>query len=166
MGENQHLAKLIDRFMDAEKVTAGIGVWQAHGNDGEHRIVWPLLVNDEASGHELKVCYHVGRKPLHFSLGVYCPRPIWRLDFDDLKGHTNGFGCPDGLPQTMEGPHVHRWIYNRKLCTANSLPTRLFYAAPLPANIRSFENAFRWACAELKIQFAEVPVPPKPMLIL
>jgi len=162
MGEDVHLASLIDIFMAADKTAAGVGVWQAHDFTVEQRISWPLLVGGESSGYELQVCYHVGRKPLHFSIGVYSPKVIRRMDYDETGGHTNPLGGPNGTPLTVEGSHVHRWTDNRHLCTATSLPVRLRFAVALPSNLKSFENAFRWACGELKIQTPDVPSLPKP----
>jgi hypothetical protein len=94
-------------------------------------------------------------------------RAIWRMDFDPTETHLNP-RTPrrretDPPRSLISGPHYHAWEDNRRFATMTSLPPKLRNARILPERLRSFDEAFRWFCAEtnIAVSYDDIPELPK-----
>jgi hypothetical protein len=76
---------------------------------------------------------------------------IWRVCLKDEE-HPNSFNRPADMPAMIYGPHHHSWPDNRRFARANRLPPNLENARPLPAEVRTFDQAFAWFLDVLGIE--------------
>jgi hypothetical protein len=154
---------LVDKLLASPKQPVGQAFWIDDHREGDQRLLYPLLVEGEISDATLTIIAFPRIKGLQFRLVLSYGRAIWRLDFVDFEEHFNSFNKPDDLelgPFTC--PHYHAWIDNRRFATRTTLPVRLENARILDANLKSFDNTFRWFCGQTKIDIAELGVPTLP----
>lgn len=154
---------LVDALLASDKQLAGIGEWRTDMN-GAHRYVRAVEYRGEIAA-ELCVKSYPRQPQLSFRLILYMMDiAIWRLDYtQDDKPHFNSHDKPlDLVLGPIQGPHYHAWGDNRRFATAHSLPKRLFNARILSEKLRSFDNAFRWFCAETRVFVANEDVPELP----
>jgi hypothetical protein len=131
--------------------------------EGDQRLLLPLLVEGEVSDATLTVIAYPRVRELQFRLVLSFGRAIWRLDYADFEEHYNSFNKPDDLvlgPFTC--PHYHAWEDNRRFATRVSLPERLENARILDANLKTYDNTFRWFCGQTKIDISNFGVPDLP----
>lgn len=162
MAQRPDLRAAIDGYMAADKMLAGSGRWQIDFGDHCRRWTRATEVNGELTGIALEVKAYPRKDELEFRVLLNAARCIWRLDFAD-DGHVNPLTAPERGGIVINGPHYHSWSDNRRYAKPNSLPQKLHVARILPINIRSFDAAFRWFCAETKVfvETADIPVLPK-----
>jgi hypothetical protein len=158
---------LIDALLLGEKALIGYGMWQQGNREGCHQ--WSRAVEflGEISGARLEVKAYLHHESLKFRILLNEQRCIWRLDFAN-DDHTNPLTSPETPGQPITGPHYHSWADNRRFATSVALPRRLRIARLLPADIRTFEAAFRWFCSEVRISIkaTEVPMLPERNVLL
>jgi hypothetical protein len=115
-------------------------------------MVIPLLIEGEVSDATMTVICFPREHQLRFRIVLSYVRAIWRLDYTFDETHVNSANRSDDLPLgPIKGPHYHAWLDNRRFARSNSLPLKLHNARLLPANVRTFANAFRWFCGETGI---------------
>lgn len=110
---------------------------------------------------------------LEFHINIVYGYTISRLDFLEVDRHHNHkvkrVSTPYGIMLGwIFGSHFHRWADNSVLAGVHAGPKELEFAVPLPGNVRSFESAFRFFCADSKILVAanEMPtLPPRDTLL-
>ena len=166
---DDHVANLVDRFLRTEKHPQGRPLWR-EGNPGDMRIRWPLLVGTSVSEAFLNLVTYPNSPELRFTIGLNFRHQIARIDFvPEYDWHANP---PDQVwrlgSAQIHGPHYHAWADNRYLATASALPRELACARPLPAQIRRWEQAFRWFCGEVGILLDEEQIiepPPRSSLL-
>jgi len=164
-----HVANPVDRLLLAEKRLQGRGQWR-EANPGAMRIRWPLLVGTSIFDALLHLMYWLNSAELRFSIGLNYRVQIARLDFvPNHEWHDNPIGRARMLGGArIRGPHYHAWTDNRHLSTASALSRELTCARQLPAQIRRWDQAFRWFCGEVGIVLDETPViepPPRSTLL-
>lgn len=160
---------LIRTFLTAHKSLAGSGTWQIEQNEKVLRWSRPVAVEGEISGFSLIARAYPNVNSVTFRLILSHERAIWRLDFSDNETHVNSLNKPADAPGgIIRGPHYHAWPDNERFASANSLPKKLHNARMLPSNIRTFENAFRWFCAQVSIGIftSDIPEFPKRTTLL
>jgi hypothetical protein len=152
---------LIDALLRGEKALVGYGMWQPGNRDGCYQ--WSSAVEflGEISGARVEVKAYTNHDELKFRILLNEQRCIWRLDFAN-DDHTNPLTAPEAPAQAIAGPHYHPWADNRRYATMVSLPRRLRNARILPADIRTFDAAFRWFCSEVRISIKATDVPKLP----
>ena len=76
-----------------------------------------------------------------------------RLEYWALAAHMNTPPVPDGVPPFLvNGHHCHGWADNRGFFSPRVSNDGRSFARPLPGNVQSFSNAFRWLCGEYNIE--------------
>lgn len=159
------VADLVDKLLVADKELIGSPVFGVGNRSGERRLVWPVLVSGESTNCTLCVTAYPGDHELRFTITLnFRDVNIWRLDHESpLRCEINPFRT--GHPYSGEricGPHCHPWSLNRGEATPKTIPDPLPWRAPLPQNVRGWENAFRWFLGETNIaQPGRVPDLPK-----
>lgn len=150
-----HIAYLIDRFLEAEKWLQGIPRWVQPDSSQEWRVRWPLLVGDSISEGFLCLTAYPHLSELRFSITLCYRSCVERLDFiPEYEWHDNPADRGRLLGEyRVWGPHHHAWDDNLHLATAATLPRELTCARKLPKQIRRWEQAFRWFCDRANIRF-------------
>ena len=98
-----------------------------------------------------------------FRIVLIYQKAVWRLDYVKNEAHVNSLNRPPELPSgPIDEPHYHSWIDNRRFAGRATLPSLLKNANVLPANVRSFDSAFRWFCGQTNITVASLDVPGLP----
>lgn len=126
-------------------------------------IRWPLLVGTSISDAFLNLMYWPNSPEPKFGIGLNYRVQIARLDFaPNHEWHDNPINRARLLGGArIYGPHYHSWEDNRHLATAAALSRELTCARQLPAQIKRWDQAFRWFCGEVGIVIeAEVVEPP------
>jgi hypothetical protein len=164
-----HVADLVDRLLRADKRLQGRPDWR-EGNPGAMRIRWPLLVGTSISDAFLHLMHWPNSAEARFSIGLNYRVQIARLDFvPPHEWHDNPLDRARFLGGArIRGPHYHSWQDNRHLATAAALSRELTCARQLPAQIRRWDQAFRWFCGEVGIVLGDDPViepPPRSSLL-
>lgn len=155
---------VVDAFFKKGKILAGTGQWRPELNENSVRCVYPIEVEGEIFGLDLTIKAYPRAKVPKFRLILTYGKAIWRLDYADDDPHINSHNRPPDLPLgPIVGPHFHSWEDNRRFATSVALPSRLRNARPLPENVRSFENAFRWFCGltGISVGSQDMPMLPK-----
>ena len=146
------IVRLIDDFVAAEKTLSGRPDWEAVGQRGEQRLVWPLAVDGLSTGIDLELNAYPNIRDLRFRVMLRRTRCFARLDFVHDESHVNPRGLPNTYPKGLFAePHIHHWKDNLQYSTHHQLPDRLPVAMVLPANVRNFDAAVRWFCGEYNI---------------
>lgn len=157
------LRLVVDKLLQAQKKPVGVANWKEDHREGVHRILYPLLVEGEISDATLLIMAYPRVRVPQFRINLLYGKAIWRLDYNHFEEHYNSFNRPDDLelgPFTC--PHYHSWEDNRRFATRAALPERLENARRLDANLKSFDNTFRWFCGRTAIDIAELGVPSLP----
>jgi len=130
----------------------------------EDRCNWAVMLNGEVASAVVINAFHTEKQPSFGLVLVYFDRPVWRIDYRLEQTHTNSFLRGNGLPALVFGPHYHSWEDNEHLATTiGGIPDKLKIAAPLPSNVRGYENCFRWFCDCVKIDISGQDIPPLPI---
>tara|TARA_R110002110_G_scaffold333142_1_gene544021 strand:+ start:445 stop:984 length:540 start_codon:yes stop_codon:yes gene_type:complete len=164
VGQFDRIADAVDAFLNSSKSLAGTAEWREGNGGHDFRASYVVLVNGEHVGAALDLTAYpnlaTDRNDCRFTISLNCPHPIWRIDFEPLhKGHSNPLDRFNELGEgTLFGPHYHAWQDNRHLATKRSLPKELPCARSLPAQIRKWEQAFRWFCGQTGITLPAGPV--------
>lgn len=167
MTPRRDVRAVVDDLLAVEKIPVGIAAWAPSSRDGDLRLKQPLLIGQSISDATLTLIAYPRSPSLRFRVVLSYQRAISRLDFVDDDHHINSQNRPSHLPPgPINEPHYHSWRDNRRFATANHLPERLLNASVLPKNIRTFESAYRWFCAEANIRVREVPELPIPDTLL
>ena len=150
---HRSVSRLVDDLIAAEKEIGGHPDWQHTEYDPtELRMLMPLLIDGVSSGAQIEVKSYPSITPMKFRLMLIMEKCIFRIDFVVDETHTNSLDRPSDLYITMiRGPHYHSWYDNKRFCTQSTLPDRLKNARVVPADLRTFDNVFRWFCGELNI---------------
>jgi hypothetical protein len=158
---------IIDGYLNARKYLVGVPAWIEDQDKGIWLWSRPLEINGEQPGINLIVKSYPSEKPTKFRIILTAPKCIWRLDIAN-DAHLNPLSAPHNPGIFIDKPHYHSWSDNRGFATANSLPNKLKNARVLDENLRSFDNAFRWFCAQIGVVIvtAEIPALPKPGKLL
>lgn len=152
MAPRRDIREIVDQLLGIEKHLTGKPEWTDSAREGDKRMLYTLLVAGEISDATLTIISYPRLSKLSFRLVLSFGVAIWRVDFVHDEIHVNSPDRPaDLLSGPFEQPHYHSWVDNRRFATTQKLPERLRNARILPANIRTFENAFRWFCGETKI---------------
>lgn len=163
MAASSDIRLLVDALLATDKQPIGQAVWVAEHREGDQRLLYPLLVDGEVSDATLTLIAYPRNPSLRFRLVLSYGRAIWRLDFTDDEEHYNSFNRPSDLELgPFQVPHYHAWPDNRRFATATSLPDRLENARILDANLRTFDNTFRWFCGQTRIDISDSGVPSLP----
>jgi hypothetical protein len=164
-----HVADTIDRLLAAPKALRGRPAWRNWEQHSEARIIWPILIGGEISDAEYVLTAYPRSKPVGFRLMITARANVFRVDFDCEQSHTNSFDRPPDLYEHVVGPrHYHAWADNRHFATAQTLPKLLLNARPLPARVRTFDQAQRWFCGQTNISLEPdqiVDLPPSDLLL-
>lgn len=161
---------LIDAFMAAKKSMVGEASWNKgprYETEGQQRYLQTLQINGETSPVKLLVDKYPFQFGLKFSIGFVCQVEIVRLDYGKLVHHVNHDRLPQGVPfGRIDGPHIHSWLPNRSLFSLNHFPDELYWAVPIPQNVKGFPNTFRWICGEHNVECGrEIPDLPGDLLL-
>lgn len=160
---------LVDQFLGIEKDVEGDPRWAQYDGSGEFRLRMPLSHKGQSLRGSLEIQAYPDAPEKGFSIGLYVPQCVWRLDHRDHAVHTNPPGFEPQLGNPIHGPHVHRWTDNRAAATSRTLPDRLPCATPFDQpRTRQFDQILRWACAELNIAqgpLGMIELPPKTRLL-
>jgi hypothetical protein len=161
------IRQIVDRLLAAQKTLVGEADFR--GLDGDNRKQrWrkPCAVAGEVTPLELEVQAYPDSMTPKFRIILIYQKAICRLDFANNEGHINHMNRPSDLePGPIDEPHFHAWEDNRRFSTKTSLPTNLANARRLPANVRSFDSAFRWFCGQTHIIVASLEVPALPQRV-
>ena len=156
-------------MLAASKTLAGVADWRTRFGEEKSRWRKPCVLQGEVTQFELEVQAYPMCDYLKFRIMLIFGKVVWRLDFSNTDGHVNSLNRPSELPPgPIYEPHYHSWADNRRFATKVSLPGELENANVLPANVRSFESAFRWFCGETNIvvpSFELPQLPPRARLI-
>jgi hypothetical protein len=159
------IREIVDRLLDAEKALAGEGRWTSD-REGQHRFTRAIECEGEITAAELVIKAYPRRPQPCFRILLTMTRAIWRLDFVLTETHLNPrlprrkeTDPPTGL---VKGPHYHAWADNRRFATTSSLPHKLRNARIVPERVRSYDQAFRWFCAETNIEIGYDDIPDLP----
>lgn len=158
---NPDVRRLMDAMLEADKTLSGTNFWKPDEDGDAQRWIGVIEVAGELPGVTLVVKAYPRAPTLKFRIMLNSGKCIWRLDYDH-DGHMNSLKSPAHAGLLLEGPHYHSWADNRRLATANSLPSRLRNARLLPQGIKSFNSAFRWFVQETKIQISTIDTPDLP----
>ncbi len=154
---------MVDRVIAVEKKPVGVATWIDEHREGDKRLRYPLLIEGEVSDATLTIIAYPWHRALRFRLVLSYTRAIWRVDYTDDEVHVNSFDKPDDvLLGPFSDPHYHAWQDNRRFASAAMLPDRLENARLLDANLKTFDNAFRWFCGQTTIDITELGVPSLP----
>lgn len=155
--------QVVDAMLAAPKTLAGVADWRTHYGETKARWRKPCLFQGEVTQFEVEVQAYPLSEDLKFRIILIFGKVIWRLDFCNTDGHVNSLNRPTELPPgPIHDPHYHAWVDNRRFATKVSLPSELDNANILPANVRSFESAFRWFCGETNIVVPTLEMPQLP----
>ncbi len=88
---------LVDKVLSATKKPIGRAEWVDEHREGDHRLLYPLLVEGEVSDARLTIIAYPRVRELQFRLILSYGRAIWRLDFSNDETHVNSFNRPDDL---------------------------------------------------------------------
>lgn len=142
--------------------------WQEGRSSGEGALTlkFPIEINGEQDvRHKLALTAYPNDEDLRFHIALIFQFAIFRLDFHSSAQHGNidAVRLRLPLPGTVSGPHYHPWDYNKRLIRNVSEAFKLTIAVPLDENIRQFDSALRWFCAETNIELAnhEIQLPPR-----
>jgi hypothetical protein len=173
--KHDDVREAVDTLLSYPKSLAGTAEWRGGTRDGQWRASYALQIEGEHVDASVDLSAYpmipVGFDgEVRFTIGLCCPRCIWRIDFvDKVDGHTNPPGSPAFLDEpTVKGPHYHAWEDNRHLARKTSIPKRLDCARSLPPQTRKWEQAYRWFCQQTNILLPQGPVielPPKDGLL-
>lgn len=145
----------VDAFLAAPKIALRADEpmdWSLGRDAGELRVSLPLEVSGEAAGQTLMVQFYPTYPLLMFRLSVNFEPVVCRLDFELDGTHGNNLAEPrENLPPVIHGPHYHAWPLNRRLVTSSRAPLKLKNALPLQTQIRQFDAALRFFCADNNI---------------
>jgi hypothetical protein len=153
----------LDAFMAAQKRIVNPHVqtvWVPHHIAGEKIMSWLLEIGGEIHPHAriAVTASLIPRDAMFFRLQVLCPMALCRLDHTD-EFHPNPLTCDvPGLPNSVEGLHLHPWVPNRRYFEVppHSGAVELRIAVPFEEPVQSFGNALRWFCNQARIE----PLPP------
>jgi hypothetical protein len=127
-----------------------------------------LTINSESIELSLLiVCFPNELKP-KFTIMLIGEKCVVRLNYGEDCSHNNhpikGIITPLGIEYgEIEGSNYHSWQDNRHLASPIKYPNELEFARQLPLNIQSFENCFRWFCAENNVIIAGEKIPELPL---
>lgn len=164
MARQPDVRQIVDRLLAADKTLVGEARFQPlQGQQRQQRWRKPCAIQGEVTPVELEVQAYPESPTLKFRIILLYQKSVWRLDFATNEGHLNHLNRPTDLePGPIDEPHYHAWSDNRRFATKTSLPTNLANARRLPANVRTFENAFRWFCGETHITVPALELPSLP----
>jgi hypothetical protein len=146
------IAELIDDLLAAEKTIAGDPDWRIGPYDGEDRLVMPLRIRGVSTGSDLMISAYPYLGNSKFRIMVCAEKCVWRIDHVFDEPHVNSFSRPSDLDEySFNEPHYHAWSDNRRFCTHQSLPDRLYNARIMPPDVRSFDSSLRWFCGKTNI---------------
>lgn len=159
------IRQIVDGLLEAEKHLAGEGEWQ-DDREGVRRFTRAVEREGEITPLEMVLKAYPRRAQPCFRILLTMGRAVWRVDFDAKETHWNPrlprrkeVDPPQGM---IKGPHYHAWADNRRFATMGSLPQKLRNARFIPERIRSYEQAFRWFCAETSIDIGHDDIPELP----
>lgn len=159
----QDIRKTVDALLAAQKTLLGVGEWKPANDGRDFRFVRRVAINGADCGMSLTVKSVPPSVTDEFRFILEYGLNVFRLDYFSYEVHNNqSCGPSDIRVGLVEGPHYHAWSDNRRLCTRLSLAKNMKYARSLPANIRGFDNAFRWFCGETRITLGAGDVPDLP----
>jgi len=154
---NVALVAAIQAFVDSPKNPIGVEMpqqWQLgrEGDVGEYAIKIPLEISGQIGEQRLIVLAYPNIEPLAFRILITFEPAICRLDYEHGVIHTNTqANAQEDVPAIVKGPHYHPWLLNKRFFTTASAPIKLHNAVELQTEIRSFDSALRWFCAENNI---------------
>ena len=158
------IRQLVDGLIEAEKQLAGEGEWRSD-RDGVYRFTRAVECRGEIAA-ELVVKAYPRRPQPCFRLILTMGRAVWRVDFVQSETHLNPRNArrreTDPPRAIIKGPHYHAWADNRGFATMGSLPAKLRNARFMPERVRSYDQAFRWFCAETNIEIGSDDIPDLP----
>ena len=164
MGDQTDIRDRVDRLLTAAKTLSGESNFEPlNGDQRKQRWRKTCSVQGEVTPMDLEVQAYPEALNLKFRIVLIYQRAIWRLDFSNDGIHLNSTNRPVDLePGPIVDVHYHCWSDNRRFATKTSLPSNLKNARKLPANVRAFDNAFRWFCGQTQITVptAEIPMLP------
>ena len=147
---------LIDAFMAEKKVMVGDAQWNKgprFETEGQRRSLQTLAINGEICPVKMVIDEYPSHVGLKFSIALVCEVEVVRLDYGKISWHVNHHPLPEGVPfGRIDGPHIHSWPLNRSLFSSNLFPDALYWAVPIPQNLKSFSNTFRWMCGEHNVE--------------
>jgi len=162
MAARADIRQVIDSILLVPKEPKGVVEW-IETTQGNRRQTYPLLVDGEISDATLTIICYPRERVLKFRLVLSYGRAVWRVDYAFDEDHQNPFNKPENLPiGKIVDPHYHSWHDNRRFATAFTLPFKLYNANVLPANVRTFENTFRWFCGQTNIVVPASGIPELP----
>ncbi|RYH57421.1 MAG: hypothetical protein EON54_11850 [Alcaligenaceae bacterium] len=156
----------VDRIMAAPKTIVGRPAWAPSAYDGQVRWLAPLAVAGAVSPMDLVVDAYPRSDGLKFCILLKVSSAVMRIDYREFEKHRNHPVKNVALPTEViigwvHGPHVHLWSHNRVLVRFQP-PKTLEFAISLPANVRGFDNTFRWFCSEANIVLGPFEIPQLP----
>jgi hypothetical protein len=142
----------IDLFLSASKTLGGTAIWMVGNRPDEERVVWPVLLGGRSCEATLQATAYPNDPELRFTIGLYWPDCIWRLDHDSMyKKHRNPLRDvqKNGLDPFVAGPHYHAWEDNRHLVRdrVRELPCARSMARRL-----SWAPSMRWFCGQTNLR--------------
>jgi hypothetical protein len=148
------LRRRIDAFLDAPKTLDGIARWTKGTGHGDVRAAWPILVGTSTEGEgTLQITAYPNERRPRFTIGVFWPDCIWRLDHELIETkHRNPLpqNPLNARHQIIAGPHVHAWVDNRPFIKGTRV-IELPFAVPYTGTAK-WPAALRWACGETKVK--------------
>ena len=155
MEKRPSAVELVDQLLAAQKEFIGDPQYRPPNRaSGQARLRWPVLVNGESAQCTVEMTQYFNDLDLRFTVGLMVfEKNVWRLDFEPPdRRHANPIlpGHPNSL-EIISGPHSHRWEENRRLAKRGQIPDPLGFAVPLPASVRTWEQAIRHFVQETNI---------------
>lgn len=162
----QPLVEILSDRMGRWKTIAGNPAWAITNREGQHRWLTALEIDGSVSDLTLVIDAYPRNDTLRFTISLICGASLCRLDYWEHDRHLNhvisGVSRPSGVDYGwLHGPHIHRWEDNKAM-VKNEPPKELEFAVELPANVKGFENAFRYFCGLNRIILDEGDLPTLP----
>jgi hypothetical protein len=160
----------VDQFILVNKVPIGIDVpptWRPGPRTGERRLMLPLEIAGEQSGHRLMLqAFPEHDLQPNFNIGLVCfDKVVDRLDFEPGATHGNNL-LPNSLPGVVHGPHWHKWELNRGQVRSIQAYDRLPFAIAYDGG-RQFDAVLRAYGHERNILITKhsISLPPRVRLV-
>lgn len=151
----------VRKFLEGTKLPSGAPAWSTI-EPHEDRCNWALIFDGEVSSEIVITAYTTQIQPSFGLVLLYCGMAVWRIDYGLETVHTNGPVEGAASPSLIAGPHYHSWEDNEHLWTDGGNSKELKIAAPLPANVRGYDNCFRWFCSRVNVDISGQQVPALP----
>lgn len=159
----------IDAFLAAKKTLDGVVQWQPGNRIDERRALWVVLVAGKAVGATLQISAYPESSERPFTVGLFWPDCVWRLDYDPAhRKHRNPI-CDvqrRGLEPIVSGPHYHAWDDNRHLAKGHRV--RELPCARALTKKMTWASAIRWFCGQTNVRMERhqmIDFPPRERLL-